>query len=215
MMKILIIGANGGIGRNCVEQALARGHQVTAIVRNPAKLQLKHANLQIVTGDVMQPLSFSAHYADKDAVISAIGVSGGLFGDRPTTLYSKGAHQIIHELNEAQLRRVFFISASAVETSPLLPFLVKLASKYIIQKLLKNMYADLLRMEHAIKGSGLDWTIIRPPQLTNKPVTSQYRMAINQFLKNGLKISRADVADFILRHIQDKDTFQSTVEIAY
>ena len=77
------------------------------------------------------------------------------------------------------------------------------------------MYADLLRMEGIVKESALNWTIIRPPQLTDKPRTGKYRMAVNQFLKNGLKISRADTADFMLRHVRDEALCQSTVEIAY
>ena len=194
---------------------LKAGHQVTAVVRNPAKLLLRHSNLQIVRGDVTEPFSFSDHYAGKDAVISAIGVNGGLFGDRPTTLYSEGAKNILYDMEQSAVTRVFFISASAVETSPMLPFVVRLVSKYVIQKLLKNMYADLLRMEQTVKASHLDWTIIRPPQLTNKARTGKYRMAINQFLKNGLKISRADTADFMLTHLQSKETCRSTVEIAY
>jgi putative NADH-flavin reductase len=214
-MKLLIIGANGGIGYQCVKRALDTGHFVTAVVRNPENLPLKHANLQVVRGDVTQPFSFSEHYTGKDAVISAIGVSGGLFGDRPTVLYSSGAKNIIHEMQQAGIRRVFFISASAVEISPLLPFFARFVSKYILQKLLKYMYSDLLRMEHLVKASGVDWTIIRPPQLSDKARTGQYRMAINQFLKNGLKISRADIADFILSHLLAYDTFRSTVEIAY
>ncbi len=214
-MQVLIIGANGGIGKQCVEQSLEAGHHVTAILRNPSKLTLKHANLEIVRGDITEPFSFSDHYAGKDAVISAIGVSGGFFGDRPTTLYSDGAKNILDEMEQMGIRRVFFISASAVETSPMLPFIVRLLSKYIIQKLLKNMYADLLRMEQTVKLSRLDWTIVRPPQLTNKPRTGRYRIAINQFLKNGLKISRADTADYILRNLQNKDSYRSTVEIAY
>ncbi|HET7001691.1 MAG TPA: NAD(P)H-binding protein [Puia sp.] len=214
-MRLLIIGAGGGIGCQCVEQALAAGHSVTAVLRNPAKLSFNHPNLLIVKGDVTQAFSFADHYAEKDAVISAIGVSGGLFGDRPTTLYSEGAKNIIREMQQSSGCRVFFISASAVENSPLLPFFVRLAAKYIIQKLLKNMYADLLRMEGIVKKSALNWTIVRPPQLTDKPLTGKYRMAVNQFLKNGLKISRADAADFMLRHVQDKALYQSTVEIAY
>lgn len=214
-MQLLIIGANGAIGRQSVEQALEAGHHVTAILRNPAKLLLKHPNLNIVRGDVTEPFSFSDHYAGKDVVISAIGVSGGLFGDRPTTLYSDGARNILYDMEQSAVPRVFFISASAVETSPTLPFVVRFLSKYVIQKLLKNMYADLLRMERTVKTSGLDWTIIRPPQLTNKARTGKYRMATNQFLKNGLKISRADTADFMLTHLQSKETYRSTVEIAY
>jgi putative NADH-flavin reductase len=215
MFQLLIIGANGGIGRQCVEQALAKGYQVTAIVRNPSKLPLKHPSLQIVRGDVMQSFHFSNHFKGKDAIISTIGVSGGFGNDRPTTLYSQGALNIMTEMQQAGTRRVFFISASAVETSPLLPPFVRFISKYIVQKLLKHMYADLLLMEKEIKKTGLDWTILRPPRLTDRPATGQYRIAVNRFLKNGLKISRADVAHFILTHLQTTEMYQSTVEIAY
>jgi putative NADH-flavin reductase len=214
MSSLIIIGANGGIGRQAVDQALSGGHPVTALVRNPAKLPITHPNLQIVQADVTRPLSLSGLFAGHDAVISAIGVSGG-FSVHPTTLYSKGALNILREMKQAGLRRAFFISASAVETNPLLPFLFRLASRYIIQKLLANMYADLRLMESEIKETDLDWTIVRPPRLTDAKLTGNYRMAVNQFLKNGLKISRADTAHFMLSHIQSADMFRSIVEIGY
>ena len=214
MSSLIIIGANGGIGRQAVDQALSGGHRVTALVRNPAKLPITHPNLQIVQADVTRPLSLSGLFAGHDAVISAIGVSGG-FSDHPTTLYSKGALNILREMKQAGLKRAFFISASAVETNPLLPFLFRLASRYIIQKLLANMYADLRLMESEIKETDLDWTIVRPPRLTDAKLTGNYRMAVNQFLKNGLKISRADTAHFMLSHIQSADMFRSIVEIGY
>src|SRR6478736_1788766 len=129
MSNLLIIGANGGIGRHAVDQALSTGHQVTALVRNPAKLPLIHPNLKIVRADITQPLSFLNLFTGHDVIISAIGVSGG-FTDTPTTLYSRGAMNILHEMKQSGIRRAFFISASAVETNPLLPFFVRLASKY-------------------------------------------------------------------------------------
>jgi putative NADH-flavin reductase len=214
MSNLIIIGANGGIGRQAVDQALSGGHRVTALVRNPAKLPLTHPNLKIVQADVTQPLSISGLFAGHDAVISAIGVSGG-FSDHPTSLYSKGALNILREMKQAGLKRAFFISASAVETNPLLPFFFRLVSRYIIQKLLANMYADLRLMESEIKETDLDWTIVRPPQLTDAKLTGNYRMAVNRFLKNGLKISRADTAHFMLSHIQSEDMFRSIVEIGY
>jgi putative NADH-flavin reductase len=112
-------------------------------------------------------------------------------------------------------RRAFFISASAVETNPLLPFFVRLVSKYIIQKLLSNMYTDLRLMEKLVKETDLDWTIVRPPQLTDSKVTGNYRIAVNRFLRNGLKLSRADTAHFMLSHIRSEDMFRSVVEIGY
>jgi putative NADH-flavin reductase len=97
----------------------------------------------------------------------------------------------------------------------MLPWYVRLAAKYILQKILKQMYADLLRMESMVKKSGVDWTIIRPPRLTNKPATGQYRYAANKFLKNALSISRADLAHFIINHVHDEAINHATVEIAY
>jgi putative NADH-flavin reductase len=214
MSNILIIGANGGIGRQTVDLALSEGHRVTALVRNPAKLPLTHPNLKIVRADVTQPLSLSNLFAGHDVIISTIGVSGG-FKDPPTNLYSQGALNILSEMKQSGPRRAFFISASAVETNPLLPFFVRLVSKYIIQKLLSNMYADLRLMEKLVKETDLDWTIVRPPQLTDARVTGNYRIAVNRFLRNGLKLSRADTAHFMLSHIRSEDMFRSVVEIGY
>lgn len=213
--NLLIIGANGGIGRQSVELALAAGHNVTALVRNPANLAIVHPNLEIVKGDIMQPGTFEKYLENKDAVISAIGVRGGLLSDKPTTLYSQGNANLLQAMQQKGVTRGFFISASAIEISPVIPFFVRLIARYVIQKLLKHMYADLRAMEKLVKASGLDWTIIRPPQLVNKPVTGSYRIAINHFLKNCLKISRADLAHFMINNINNKAIYQSTIEIAY
>jgi putative NADH-flavin reductase len=213
--KLLIIGANGGIGRQCVELALKAGHHVTALLRNPVKLDLNHPNLELVKGDITQPETFEDHLENKDAVISAIGVSGGFGADKPTTLYSGGNATLLQAMNKKKVKRAFFISASAIEISPVLPFYVRFAEKYIVQKLLKHMYADLRIMEKLIKESNADWTIIRPPQLSDKPVTGKYRVAVNAFLKNCLKISRADVAHYILNNINTKATYKAVIEIGY
>jgi putative NADH-flavin reductase len=212
---ILIFGASGGIGRQCVELALAEGHQVTALLRTPSKLDLVHPNLHIIKGDISDPGSFSKYLENKDAVISAIGVSGGFGKDKPTTLYSEGNRNVLHEMKKAGITRVFVISASALDVSPMVPFIIRLVIKYIVQKLLKNMYQDLRRLETIIKKSDADWTIMRPPELTDKPLTGNYRIANNSFLKNGLKISRADLAHFMINNITNETTYRSTIEIAY
>ena len=213
--KFVIVGANGGIGRQCVEHALQAGHLVTAILRNPAKLAIEHPNLKKVSGDVMQPGAFENHFENQDAVISAIGVAGGFGSDKPTALYSQGNANILKAMERKGINRMFLISASAIEISPVLPFYIRFIEKYVVQKLLKHMYTDLLKMEALIKSSNINWTIIRPPQLTNQAVTGTYRIAINAFLKNCLKISRADVAHFIINNIANRDTYQATVEIGY
>jgi putative NADH-flavin reductase len=214
-MKLFIAGANGGIGRQAVEQALQAGHQVTALVRDPLKLPLTHPNLSIVKGDIMQPDTFAHRLKGQQVVISALGVSGGnLFSDKPTTLYSQGNANLLKAMEQYGVKRIFCISASALDISPVIPWYVRLVAKYIIQKLLKYMYADLRRMENIIKASATDWTIIRPPQLTNDSLTGHYRTAINGFLKDCLKISRANVAHFMVNNLTSEETYQATVEIA-
>jgi putative NADH-flavin reductase len=213
--SVLIIGANGGIGRQAVEIALAAGHHVTALLRQPANLTLTHPNLEKVQGDVMHPETFERYIQDQDVVISALGVKGGLMGDKPTTLYSRGNANLVQVMQRKGIRRAYFISASAIEISPVLPFYVRFAAKYILQRLLRHMYADQREMERLVKESNLDWTIIRPPRLTNKPVTGKYRFSINSFLKNSMVISRADVAHFMINNISDTAIYQATVEIGY
>ena len=213
--NLLIIGANGGIGRQCVELALKDGHHVTALLRNPSKLNISHPNLQVMKGDVIQPGTLEQALENQDAVISAIGVSGGFGADKPTVLYSQGNANLLQAMSKKGVNRAFFISASAIEISPVLPFYARWAAKYIVQKLLKNMYADLRTMEQLIKESNSNWTIIRPPRLTDKPVTGNYRSAINVFLKNALSISRADVAHYIINNINNTATYQGVIEIGY
>ena len=211
---ILVIGANGGIGRQCVELGLSAGYQVTAIVRNPLKLVLSHPNLTIAAGDVTKPTTILTHLTNKDAIISAIG-SGDMGHDRPTSLYSQGAATVLAEMTEMNARRVFFISSSAIEISPVNSFFIRFIIKYVMAKLLKYMFNDLRKMEAIVKRSDADWTLIRPPRLTNGPQTGHYRYTTNEFLPNCTRISRADLAHFILHHIADPATFRTTIELSY
>ena len=213
--KIVVMGANGGVGRQVVELALQEGHHVTAILRTPANLVVTHPNLEKVKGDIMKPGTFEKYMENKDVVISAIGVKGGFGNDKPTALYSQGNANLLEVMKKKKISRVFFISASAIEISPVLPVYVRFVAKYVVQKLLRNMYADLRKMENLVKETDTDWTILRPPRLTNKSLTGHYRFAINEFLKNCLAISRADLAHFIIKNIANKEIYKATIEIAY
>lgn len=210
LKHILVIGANGGVGKHAVEQALQQGHVVTAMVRNPSLFKLNHTNLRVVTGDVLHPETYENHVADKDAIIFAVGITGF----KPTDLYSRGAKNLMQVMAKTTARRAYFISASGLSVNPTHSLIVRLATKFILQKLLKNMYADLERMESYIRSSALDWTIMRPPRLTNKPVAGRYRFAVNELVDNGLTISRADLAHFMLANISNEAIFRTTVEIA-
>jgi len=211
-LRTLVIGANGGIGKQVVELALEAGHNVTAMLRDPVKLVMTHANLQIVKGDVMRPETLEEHMEGKDVIISALGTNTIT---KPTILYSEGNKNLLKAMQKKNVRRAFFISASALEISPVLPFYVRFAEKYIVQKILRHMYDDLRIMERLIKESNTEWTIMRPPRLTNKPATGEYRFAINSFLKNCLSISRSDLAHFMINNITNEATYQTTIEIGY
>lgn len=209
--RIAVIGANGGIGKCTVLSALKAGHSVTAILRTPAKLQIEHPNLEIVQGNILNPRGLDIYLANKDVVISTIGKNSL----KKTTLYSEGSKNLIDILQRTGTARLFFISASGLEVNPTHSLIVRFATKFILQKLLANMYADLWKMEKTIKESGLAYTIIRPPKLTNEPEIGKYRIAIDDFINGGLKISRADVAHFMIHNFDNKDIIRKTVEIAY
>ncbi|HEY4111077.1 NAD(P)-dependent oxidoreductase [Puia sp.] len=211
----LVIGAAGGIGQQVVETALSQGWRVIAVLRTPAKLSLTHPLLTVVKGDVLQPATYETYLTESTVVLSAIGITRGVFRDEATTLYSEGARQILGAMQRRGARRAYFISASAVEISPVLPAFVRWVAKHIVQKLLRQMYADLRIMEGLVKESGLDWTIVRPPRLTDKKLTGKYRYAVNSFLRNALSISRADVAHFMVHHASDRGTYQGVVELGY
>src|SRR5262245_24064602 len=114
-MKIVVFGAQGGIGTHVVEQALTAGHEVTAIVRRPSAMTLQHKRLEIMQGDVLDAASFQAAVVGKDAVVSALGVRNRA----PTTVYSQGVANIIQAMGAAGVRRLICVSASGLDPGPL------------------------------------------------------------------------------------------------
>lgn len=209
-MHIIIFGATGRTGRHVLNQALDKGYHVTAVARNPALLQINHPLLRVIKGDVLQPETFANYLHGKDAVISCTGTDSG----KPTKIYSQGIQNILAAMQAAGVKRVMAISADAVVINPNLPLLYKFVAKYILWRILKNPFNDLLLMEKILEHSDADWTVVRPPQLTNKPLTGNYRFAINGFLKRCLRISRANVAHFFVSNILNTATYKGIVEVA-
>lgn len=207
-MKILVLGANGGIGIQVVKLGLEMGHQINAVVRNPASIPFQHANLKVIQGDVLKPETLAAPVIGQDAVVSALGIRK----EEPTLLYSQGNAHIMQAMRAAKVRRILCISATGLDPKQWFQHLV---AKPILWYVFKNMYTDLVRMETLVSESNLDWTIVRPPQLTDKPRTGKYQYAVNKQLPAAWTLSRADVADFILKHICDPTTYRGVVEVAY
>jgi len=212
MEKLIVFGATGGTGREVVKQALDRGHEVTIIVRNPMSFSIQHPRLKIVQGDVLQSSTFALHMQGNDAVISCLGVRNSR---QPTTLYSTGIKNIISAMTTANVQRLICISAGALYVNKEMGFFVSMLTKLVLQKILKEMYADMRLMEHIVEESKLNWTIIRPPMLKNKPFTGVYRTAITGHIKHPFSIARADLADFMLNIITNSKTYKTKAEISY
>ena len=207
-MKIIVFGANGGIGSKVVEQALEAGHQVTAVVRRPSSITIQHPQLTVVQGDVLNLDTIQPTMAGQDAVISAIGISK----DAPTIVYSGGIANIIRAMQTNKVQRLMCISASGLDPGPLYQ---KIIAKLFLWRMLKYSYTDLALMEAAVKASNINWTIVRPPRLTDNERLGHYKIAVNKHLPNGFSLSRADTADYMLKHLNDPQSYHGLVEVAY
>ena len=196
-MKIVIFGAAGASGRELVEQALAQGHEVTAFARNPAAVLIENPKLKVVQGDALDAARVAEAVAGRDAVLFAIGINR-----RSTmTVCTDATRNIIAAMNEHNVRRFVVLSAyGASETKD-----TALYSK-VLRSLIGKRVMDKDRQEELIRASGLDWVLVRPPLLTNGARRSRYRTGFDIPIKLFSSVSRADVAEFMLRQLTD-DTY--------
>jgi putative NADH-flavin reductase len=212
-MQLTIFGASGGTGHRLVEQALAAGHTVTAVVRDPARLPVRHDRLKLVAADVLDPEAITPAVADADAVVSALGPRSSR---NRSSITSAGTASILAAMRTAGSSRLVVVSAAPVASydhGTTLPY--RLLVKPLLRALLGGLYADLAVMEETVRRSGLAWTILRPPQLTDGPRTGSYRQATDANLRRGYRISRADLADAILAALEDPDSVKATITIGY
>jgi putative NADH-flavin reductase len=212
-MRLTIFGATGGTGTQLVRQALEEGHDVTAVVRDPARLDVPaHERLEVVTADVRDPVAIEPSIEGADAVLSALGPRGR----GPTTICSDGARAIIEAMGKAGVRRLLVVSASGPFTdegdSPVIRYVVK---PIILERLLKDGFTDMRRCEEDVRAAALDWTIIRPPQLVDRAATGRYRTATGINLRGGRRISRADLAACMLGLVADESSVHHHVSVAY
>jgi len=210
-MKLTILGATGVTGTLLTSQALAAVHEVTAVVRDPARLTVPaHPRLRTVTADVMDTASIAPAIAGADAVISAVGPRG----TGPTTVIQDSVRSIIQAMQRTGTRRLLQVSGSIVADegeSAYMRYLLKPVARHTF---LRHVCADMRRGEDEIRASNLDWTIFRPPSLTSKPASGTYRTAIDRNLPHGFTISRADLAACMLTLLDDLSTVHRHVAIA-
>ncbi|CAN5908989.1 NAD(P)H-binding protein [soil metagenome] len=198
MKKIALFGGSGKTGQQFLAQALADNYEVKALVRTPAKLGLQHPNLVVVQGDVLNPADVEKTVQGTDLVVSLFGQVKG----SPKNLQTEGTRHIVEAMKKHGLRRILSLSGGGLpypKDQPKLP-------DHLIRLLMRVAVPDLLKdaKEHAevLRQSGLDWTIVRGPMLTDREQKGQYRVGwvgVNA----STQIGRADLADFILQQVEE------------
>jgi len=209
-MKILIIGATRGIGAQLLAQALEAKHKVTVLVRNPDKITLIDENLTVLKGDICNPAAVSEAVSGQEAVCLTIGVP---ITFKPVSVFSKGTLQVIKGMQDRGVQRLICLTGiGAGDSKGHGGFLY---DKIFKPLLLKTIYADKDLQEQYVKESGLDWVIVRPAGLTNGPRTQKYRVATDLSGVTSRRISRADVAHFILSELSEQKYTGQTPLITY
>ena len=204
-MKILILGATGPTGQHLVRKALEESHQVTAFVLNASKLNLQHENLTVIQGDVLDKTAIKNAVKGHDAVLSALGRGKKLSSDN---LMANSVANLIPAMVAANVTRIVFLSAIGVgETYKQSSFIQKL----IFKTFLRNLYSDKAKADTMLIKSQLDWTIVCPVLLTDSPATGKYQVGEIIQMKGQPKISREDVADFMIQQIKDTNYLRKLV----
>jgi putative NADH-flavin reductase len=206
-MKLIVFGATGGTGRQCVDQALAQGHQVTAFVRQPAAQAVQHPDLTIIQGDITDQDAVRRAIPGHDVVISALGTRGG-----PTVL-PEGTRNILDAMQEADIRRSLWVSSFGAGDS--LQQMGWLSQTLIVKGFLRQAIQEKNVQEQIILASDGDWIITRPGGLTDGPLTGTYRVTGPGDKVGRPSISRADVADFMLKNLTDDRYVRKAVGLTY
>jgi putative NADH-flavin reductase len=208
-MKLLVFGATGGTGLQTVEKALAQGHQVTAFVRRPEAMTVQHTNLTVVQGDIQDKTAVLKAMPGHDAVVSALGTRSG------PAILPEGTRNILDAMKVRGLRRSLWVSSFGAGES--LKQMSWLAQNLIVKGFLREAIKEKDLQEAIIRASDGDWIIARPGVLTDGPATGVYRV-IGSDSKEKVgrpSISRADVADFLVKNLSDATYVRQAVGLTY
>jgi putative NADH-flavin reductase len=209
-MKLLIFGATGSIGDQLVKQALEQNHIVTAFVRDPVKINIQHSNLKIVQGDVFDSVAVENAMQAQDVVLCSLG-SGQ---KRTGNVRSQGTQNIIQAMEKFGIKRLICQTTLGVDESQ---GNLNFFWKYIMFGfLLRQVFADHIKQEEYVKQSYLDWIIVRPGAFVDGDLTGKYRNGFpGTDRTTKLSISRADVADFMLKQLVDNTYLHQTPGVSY
>ena len=216
-MKLIIFGATGRTGLPLVSQAVAKGHRVTAFVRNPKALNIQHPDLSVVRGDILDYETVHAAMQGQEVVLSVLGVNSF----KKNTIISDGTHNIIMAMYAHHVNRFICVTSMGIGDSKKQKgwaYILPVSLMFRLQRLpiLRNQFLDRELQEEVIKKSTLDWIIVRPGGLTNGPRTGNYCHGFSLADTTvKIKISRADVADFLLKQIADNTYLHKTPSLSY
>lgn len=199
-MKLVVLGATGGTGLEIVRRAIESGHSVTAFVRAPERLEPFRDRITIKKGDLLNSAELEQVIKGHDAVLSGFGPRVPI-AKTDANLLQQFAVALTSAMLHAGVRRVVVESAAFLFSDSIVP------PAYLLGRLFfPGVVADLSAMEQVFRKSELDWTMVRPPQLTDKPYTGKYRVREGHLPRFGFKISRADVADCFIKTVEDRAT---------
>ena len=206
-MKLVVLGATGGTGVEIVRQAVEQGHSVTAFVRAPRRLEQFNGRIAVVEGDLLNSVELERVGRAQDAVLSGFGPR--MPASRADAhLLRRFAAALTSAMLAARVRRVVVVSVAFLFKDSIIP------PAYLLGRLLfPGIVADAAAMEEVFETSGLDWTIVRPPGLTDRLATGKYRVRPGHLPRFGLSISRADVADYMLKAIPDQATIGKIIGV--
>ena len=213
MRKILVIGASRGIGLETVKCALERGHTVRAMARGADRIGIEHPALEKRPGDATDSADVAAALEGVEAVVQALGVPHGprlVLG--PIDLFSRSTGVLIPEMQRAGVRRLVSVTGFGSGESRARLSLPERIPQWLV---LGRVYADKDLQERLIRESGLDWVIARPTVLTNGSRTGRYRVLVEPGAWRSGLISRADVADFLVRQAEEPTCLHRCPVLAY
>ena len=216
-MKVFLFGATGSTGYEILKRLVRDRHKVKVLARNPAKLNLSELKLtqddqvNLIKGDVLKPDTFEKHFKGCDMIISALGTGTN---NSYTEIYSEGGRNILSAMRVNGIKKLITITAGLVDLSD--PSTDNFFMNRIIRPSLNKVYYDQTRWETILDDTeDIDWICVRPTYLTNKKITGKYRIKLNHCPKGGWKISRADLADFIVKQIDSNEFIHQKPVIAY
>jgi putative NADH-flavin reductase len=205
-MKLTVFGATGGIGRQLVEQGLRLGHEMTAVVRRDVDVP----GATVVRAALDDAAALEAAVAGRDGVLTALGQRKG----GPPTVQAEGARAAVAAMRATGVRRIVSVDAAGRVADRGDSLLMRAVAKPIVQRVLKANFEDLAEAERILRASGLDWTLISPPRLTDAG-HRPYRTVVDRNVHGGRTLSRADVADAMLKSVADDTHSPHRVNIAY